>query len=235
MPTFQKFQSEITEKKQLTEKVIFLRLKLINPAQMDFQAGQFITVKISESVRRSYSIFNSPPAQSLDLIIDTSPGGEGSKFFLNAKIGQKVEFLGPLGKFVFSPAPETKSVYFVATGCGISPMHAMITDYFRRDRLLCLSGTINLLYGVSHYADLVSPQEYFDLAKQFPNFNFVPCISREKKQGCFSGRVTDYLNSQLSQQNSQFYICGAREKVADTVKILQEKGVKEEEIITERY
>ncbi len=245
MTTFKEFLSEISEKKQLTEKVIFLRLKLINPSQINFTAGQFITVKLSENLRRSYSIYNppfipptspnSPISQSLDLVVDTSPGGEGSKFFENSAVGQKIDFLGPLGKFTFQKNPEIKNVCFVATGTGVAPIHSMIMDISRRGAKTAPLQKITLLYGVSYFADLINPEEYLSLQEKFPNFKFVPCISREEKEDCFSGRVTDFLLGTNPPPNSQFYICGQREMVADVIKILKEKDIPSSFIFTEQF
>jgi Na+-transporting NADH:ubiquinone oxidoreductase subunit F len=256
MPNFQEFTSEVSEKKFLNEKTVFLKLKLLSPSEINFQAGQYVTIKINEKTPRSYSIYSSPDQkEAINLIIDITPGGPGSQFAKNAKIGEQVNFIGPLGKFVFSATPEIKSVYFIATGCGVAPIHSMILDIFRRGGVSPPKGAetaplqINLLFGCSYKQDFVAWDEYRQLEKDFPNFKFIPCVSREQIDGEFNGRVTDYLKKYvgaplagaqgeaqgLPLQNSYFYICGGREMVNETNSILTSKGVREEQIITERY
>jgi NAD(P)H-flavin reductase len=243
MPSFQEFTSQVTEKKYLNDKVILLRLKLVNPSEINFKAGQFITIIFEPNLRRSYSIFSFPSQKNeLELLIDISVGGQGSEYVKNLKINQELKFLGPLGNFQLRSNPETKTIYFVATGSGVAPMHAMIADALSAAETFP-DKQIILLWGISTKNDAVLWAEFGKFMEKYKNFKFIPCVSREEVEGAFHGRVTDYLNSvgngQDSSlqiiQNCQFYICGNREMVNEVSKILTDKNALPTQIITERY
>jgi NAD(P)H-flavin reductase len=243
MSAFQEFTSTVTEKKFLNDKVILLRLKLINPTEINFQAGQYISIIFKENLRRSYSIFSFPTQKNeLELLIDISVGGPGSDYVKKLKIDQELKFLGPLGNFQLQSNPETKTIYFVATGSGVAPMHAMIADALSAAESFP-DKQIILLWGISTKNDAVLWAEFGKFMEKYKNFKFIPCVSREEVEGAFFGRVTDYLNSvgnglDRSLQivkNCQFYICGNREMVNEVSKILTDKQASPSQIITERY
>lgn len=234
--SFQQFTSELVEKKNLSPKVLFLRLKLLAPPTIDFHAGQFVSLVMSPTLRRSYSIF-SPPSQkdAIDLMVDISVGGPGSEFLQNVALGQKLEFIGPLGNFTFSAAEDAKTIYFIATGTGIAPMHSMIAEAFGAADTYPQK-EVKLLWGVSAKEDASIWSEFAKIGERYPNFKFTPCISREEVEGAFFGRVTKYIAEKLeSVKNCQFYICGSRDMVNEVTALLKEKGVSTERISTEQY
>ena len=68
--------------------------------KVDFTPGQYASLKVSEDgVRRSYSVASLPGERVIDLLVDVSPMGVGSKYILGLKVGDHVEILGFLGKF----------------------------------------------------------------------------------------------------------------------------------------
>ncbi len=234
MPNFQQFTSVVAEKKYLNSKVLLLRLKLENPTTIDFAAGQYITLIMSPSLRRSYSIF-SPPSQknSLDLIIDVTVGGPGCEFIKSMQLGQKIDFLGPLGSFTMK-ATE-RNVYFIATGTGFSPICCMLQS------LLPDIGkyeSVTVLYGISFKENAVFWEQCKRFTDQFPNFHYVPCVSREIIEGGFNGHVTDYLKQNettIPFSASHFFICGNREMVQEVIDFLKGKNVPDAQISTEKY
>jgi len=69
--------------------------------EFSFKAGQYVSVKVNEEGdRRAYSIASAPGGNKICLLVDVSPDGVGSRFFNEVKVGQKVEVLGPMGRFV---------------------------------------------------------------------------------------------------------------------------------------
>jgi NAD(P)H-flavin reductase len=241
MSNFQEFTSIVSEKKYLNDKVILLKLKLLHPQEINFQAGQFISIIFEPNLRRSYSIFSFPSQKNeLELLIDISVGGSGSECVKNLKINQELKFLGPLGNFHFETNDEIKTIYFVATGTGVAPMHAMIAD--------ALSAAENfpdkqiiLLWGISTKEDAVLWGEFGKFMEKYKNFKFIPCVSREVVEGGFFGRVTKYLENNVGTDLSlpinscQFYVCGSREMVNEITEILKTKNASPSQIITERY
>lgn len=105
------------------------KLRLVEPKDMPYTAGQYVICKIGPPKgNHTLSIASAPnPDGTIELLQSVAPMGEGSKWLLGLKPGDPLQFLGPLGKFVLqkeSPRPKV----FVATGCGIAPLRAMIVD-----------------------------------------------------------------------------------------------------------
>jgi len=121
------FRAKVSEKKFLTKKVCFARLSLIEPQKINFLPGQFVCLQVADNVRRSYSICSWPTkADFIELIADISPGGVGSQFFKRVRVGERVCFLGPMGKFVLEK--NEADTVFLATGTGVAPFRPMIKE-----------------------------------------------------------------------------------------------------------
>src|SRR5262249_31931442 len=120
----QRYQTELVSKNELTPRVVELRVRLVEPETIKIIAGQFMQFQIDQFVR-AYSIINAPgtSARELDFCVELINGGVGSEFVRRLKPGDRVDMRGPLGTFRVEPTP---AAYFVATGVGIAPFHAMI-------------------------------------------------------------------------------------------------------------
>lgn len=236
MPNFQEFTCVVSEKKQLNPKVILLRLKLVSPAEINFKAGQYITLIFTPTLRRSYSIFSFPSQKNeIELLIDISVGGEGSKFIQEIALNQELKFLGPLGNFQLQSGGEVKTIYFVATGTGVAPMHAMIADALAAAESYP-DKQIILLWGISTKEDAVLWGEFGKFMESYKNFKFIPCVSREQVEGAFFGRVTKYIEEKIENSTDlQFYVCGSREMVNEVTSLLEAKNASPSQIITEKY
>jgi len=123
--------------------------------------------------------------------------------------GDRLDFAGPFGYFVFRPS-EHHSV-FVATGTGVAPFVSM-----------CRAGTRPslLLHGVRGTEDLFYESELNRSAGQY-----VPCVSGRKAeetlpQDAFVGRVTQYLSDHLPNGHYDFYVCGRGDMIRDVTRIV---------------
>ncbi|PJC68645.1 hypothetical protein CO015_03280, partial [candidate division WWE3 bacterium CG_4_8_14_3_um_filter_42_11] len=81
-----------------TKLNIYTQSLIVKPEQVkkiDFEAGQFMLLKLGENLQRAYSITN-PPHQNdrLEFVIDTRPGGPGSQFALAAQKDDLVSLSG---------------------------------------------------------------------------------------------------------------------------------------------
>lgn len=105
------------------------KLKFAEPKTMPYTAGQYVICKIGPPKgNHTLSIASAPSTDgTIELLQSVAPMGEGSKWLLGLKPGDPVELLGPLGKFVLQKESARPKV-FVATGCGIAPLRAMIVD-----------------------------------------------------------------------------------------------------------
>lgn len=226
----QTFKAKVIKRDDLTKDVLLLKLKI--PDHFRFQAGQYVALRIDngkEQKLRMYSIC-SPPSQQgfLDLCIKIVEGGFSALKLKSVKEGDEFEVKGPMGHFFFAEDSKNKEHFFIAVGTGVAPFHSMIKEYLPKIK----DRRFTLLFGVKKKEDLFLHQEFLDLAKKYHHFDYQPTLSREKWAG-LSGRVTENLPEDCSGKT--FYICGLKEMVLDSEKILLSKGVRPENIKLERY
>ena len=228
MPAIVDFTAELVEKKYLTEDVLFLSFKV--PETFSFEAGQFVMFKMEQQGHvkwKSYSVL-SPPSKKgyLDFCAKIIEGGLASEFFKQMEIGQELLTKGPFGHFLFNK--EEQEHWFVCTGTGITPFYSMICQYltqFPKSRF-------TLLFGVRKQSNLLFHTEFQQLAKKYVHFRYIPTLSQEEWAGK-TGRVQKHLPDNL--QGKMFYICGLKELVLETQKLLLDRGVKPSHIKFERY
>ena len=221
MPEIRIFKAKIAEKKDLTYKILELKIDLLEPKEVSFKAGQFIMLEVGDVRRRPYSIVSVPAEKNnIVLCVDHSPDGLGSKYIRNLKIGDEVEFRGPHG--IFTIADTNQDITFIATGAGIAPFVSMISDLLGAG----YAHNATLIFGVRNESDIFYHDIFKALAEKYSNFKFVPILSqRQKKWSGFKGRVTDYLRAHEVPQNQMFYICGGPPVIKDTRAVLIEKGI----------
>ena len=125
------FTAQVGHIDTLTHDVRGIRLELIHPTEIRFQAGQFVSFEVPKPglpfpVTRPYSIA-SPPSDRyvIDLLLNLVPGGPGSTFLFSLQSGDPVSFRGPAGTFVLREYRDRR-LLFVATGTGLAPIRSML-------------------------------------------------------------------------------------------------------------
>lgn len=219
-----KFQIKIVEKIALTKTVLHLTLEAIGLPEFQFVPGQFVGIEVAEKVKRYYSIASAPKSNKFELIVDTSPGGPGSKFFESLSVGDEAPAFGPLGQMTFKS--EGKSV-FIATGTGYAPFRAMIMSELEKGN----QNEIELLWGFRHEEDIYLKDELDSLSRKYPNFTYKITLSdpSEQWQG-EKGRVTAVLENVGIDQSATYYLCGVNAMVNDVKNMLLAQGVQKENI-----
>ena len=232
----QQFTAKLEERQDLNERFIQLHFELIKPHTMEFQAGQYVSIKVDEQgTRRSYSICSSPEiTHGFELLVDLSPGGVGCQYLKCLKFGDQISFLGPMGHFITPENPLEDEAVMIATGSGIAPFRSMLADLLRvkQDK-----HPITLYWGMRHARDLFWLDEFQDLMDSFNNFKFHPVLSKPEKDWSLSrGRVTDVLIAQENLPKTAGYsLCGSQAMIEDVRKILIDRGVSEDFIHWEKF
>lgn len=219
LPKPQKFACRLTAIEKVSSKVYLERFELIEPKEITFLPGQTVMLYVAPNVNRSMSIA-SPPAEKNSILLahDIGPGGVYSQWALNAKVGDPMSFMGPLGAFVLDRESPRKKI-FVATGTGVAPFRSMILDR--------PSGDSALYWGLRHEEDIFWQKELEELSSSFTNFRFVLTLSQatDTWQGK-RGHVQEHVfadEKELSQ--CDIYLCGNRQMVDDMKTRLQQMGV----------
>ncbi len=202
----------------------------------DFAPGQFVSLKVNDGgLRRSYSVASLPGGKNIDLVIDVSPMGEGSKYIIGLNVGDTVEVLGYLGKFVVTEEALSKEeILFLGTGTGIVPLRVMVEDLLVNKHY---KGKVNLVWGMRYETDLYWQSEIDKLQREYDNFHLNIALSRpsEKWPGV-QGHVGDVIdNMSIGGAKTRVFLCGNHEMISETKEKLINKGVPEENILYERY
>lgn len=231
----QTYTARLEEKLQYNDKFTQYSFELLKPHRLEFEAGQYISIKVSEQgERRSYSICSAPDTKhQLDLLIDFSPGGLGVQFFQNLEFGAEIEFLAPMGQFIMPTDLAADQLIFVATGAGIAPFKSIIEDQLRHQQD---QRQITLHWGMCHPQDLFWLEQWQELDEAFPNFHFHPVLSQAPEAWTLCrGRVTDCLNVHHRPANAAYFLCGGQDMIQDTNKLLIKKGINQKLILTEKF
>lgn len=197
------------------------------------QPGQYITVKVAQNRINCYSIAGQENSHHFNLLVDITPGGLGSKFFENLKVGDKIAFLGPFGVFTLKPNDGAKRLLFLGTGCGLSPLKRMIETTLIEQKL---QTPIHLYLGLNYPQD-VFWQDYFDkLTRQYPNFSYKIVIWKpDKNWRGFTGFITDFVKKDFpNTRECTAYLCGSQPMIESATKLLLETGCPKERIYTEK-
>lgn len=229
----QPYISTIVFKEKVSSKVYVAVFSLSDGATIAFVPGQNVMLRLAPQVNRVMSIA-SPPSENtaITLAYDVSPAGAGSRWMIQAALGQTVRFMGPMGVFTFDAASPRKKI-FVATGTGVAPFRSMIRDYLEN------GGTddLTLYWGFRCEEDIFWMEEFTELSVKYPHFRFSITLSQPHDgwQGK-RGRVTAHVpQEEANLPGSDFYLCGNRGMVDDMTALLLSHGVPKLQIKSEFF
>jgi ferredoxin-NADP reductase len=189
---------------------------------MPFRAGQCISVGLHKSgVNREYSLYSGEQEPYLDLLIRAVEGGSVSPLLQKAAPGTVLDIQGPYSEFVLKdPLNRAKKYLFVATGTGVSPFHSFVKSHPHLD--------YRLIHGVRNRSECYDAGDY-------EQQRYTACLSRERADGAFQGRVTDYLLANPAAPGTVCYLCGNRKMIEEVFDILRSQGIGSDDIFTEVF
>ncbi|NKE72520.1 FAD-binding oxidoreductase [Candidatus Manganitrophus noduliformans] len=234
-----KCSAEVIDIRVLTHDVKEISLRMIDPPQLEFTAGQYISIEVTEMKdghprqnNRPYSIASSPEEKEIiTLCVNLVKGGPGSTQIHSLQMGDKLKFLYPLGYFTVKEAAT--SLLFVATGTGIAPIKSMIVHLLR-------SGSrrpMTLYWGLRSEIDLYYQEAFTSLAKEYPFFKYCVTLSRPTDAWTgLRGRVTTLLPGLIQTvENLEAYLCGNGEMIKEVRTLLIEKGMPRKSVHYEKF
>jgi len=227
-------QARLLETRELAPGVRHFEFDLPAIDRFGFVPGQFMSMTAGingDEITRAYSIASPPQGNRFALCLNEVEGGRFSPHLFSLVPGDQVACQGPYGAFIFR-RPITDSI-LVATGTGIAPFRSMLFDRLSQEP----DRRFTLIFGVRYEHGLLYREDWEALARQYPNFDFRPTITRPGPnwtgaQGRVQGHVLEALGD---RRDMDIYICGLKEMVNDVRALLKEKGVDRKRIIYERY
>ena len=224
----------------LSPLVRLLRFELDPGDSLDFEPGQFVTLRIPLAVlgpddTRSYSLASYPDGSGLfEIAITLVRGGPASTWLHRIEPGTRIPLSGPYGFFTLAEPPP-RAMCFVATGTGVVPIRPMLRRVFEAGG----EHEVHLVFGVRHEEDLIWRAEFEALAHTHPGFHFHPTLtSPPPAWPGHVGRVqalVDRLLIEPRRTDVDVYVCGLRRMVDDVRDRLKAAGWARKKLHQERY
>lgn len=263
--------ARVLQRIEITPELMILRVVPDGWSLPPFAAGQFAVLGLPGSaprhplsdpeepaarpdklIRRAYSIASSPDeSEYLELYVTLVRSGAltprlwqlapGDPLWLGKKIA---------GVFTLDEVPAGADMAFIATGTGLAPYMSMLRSFLLRasDR------RVAVLHGARHSWDLGYRSELQTLNRLFPNFDYLPVVSRPAEEAVpwmgrtgyvqeqwRRGAVADLWGYRPDPARTHVFLCGNPAMVDDAVEILTAEGFTEHsrkdpgQIHVERY
>jgi Na+-transporting NADH:ubiquinone oxidoreductase subunit F len=202
-----------------------------------------------EPVFRAYSMANHPAEGNiimLNIRIATPPydrhagkytdvnPGICSSYTFSLKPGDKVTISGPFGEFHIKPTK--KEMIYIGGGAGMAPLRSHLFHLFHtekeRDR------KISFWYGGRSVREVFYTEQFRDIEKAFPNFQYNIALSEPLAEDNWTGYkgfihqvlFENYLKNHPAPEDIEYYLCGPPQMNAAVFKMLDELGIPPENI-----
>lgn len=194
------------------------RVRLDYPRPFEYRPGQFLNLHRDDGLIRSYSIASIPQLESfIELHVQRNAGGRMSPWIHDEmKAGDAVRIGTPLGECFYRPGKSEQPLLLVGTGSGLAPLYGVVRDALRCGH----AAPIWLFHGSRTQDGLYLMDELRHLARDYANFNYVPCLSGEPdRDGFISMRANDAaLQQHINLKHWRVFLCGHPDMVNATKK-----------------
>lgn len=205
-----------------------------------FQPGQYAAISHRKGLRispaRCFSIVSSPTHQNM-LQFSMRVRGRFTHGMARVKVGDEVDVRGPFGGFVFDVERDARPV-LIAGGIGITPFMSMMEFA----TVTKASNRIDLVYGVNKSDDI----PFYDEIKTYSNRNHklhatyvvaegpLDHLPASSRQGRIDEEVIDSVVGDGIDECT-FFICGPPVFMTAVLKLLKQRGVSSDRIVTEAF
>lgn len=200
----------------LNDDVMKIVLESHDP--IDYRAGQFITLVRDSHLSRSYSLASVPGEDEyLHLHVRRIPRGRASGWIHDElRPGHRVELRGPTGDCFYTEGSPQQGLLMIGTGSGLAPLFGIARDALRRGHY----GPIRLFHGSRSRQGIYLKSELERLARQYTNFDYVPCVSgHDVPQGHAAGRADHVAMTEIATLKGwRVFLCGHPEMVKSAKK-----------------
>lgn len=223
----------IAGKEQLAPDVYKILLQPATP--LYYHAGQFINLRRPDGLTRSYSLASLPSEDYfLELHVKRLEGGEMSSWLCETvRVDDEVDFQGPNGRCYYALGSQDEDLILIANGTGVAPLLGVVRDALDSGH----RGQLHLYHGSRYCAGLYLHHDFSALAKQWPNFHYVPCVSGEAPGAPFvQGRAHDVARSCHGDiSGAHVFVAGLRPMVDAVEAWARERGVPQAQMHLDPY
>ena len=237
---------EIQEVIKETHDTVSLLLKNKNGNSVSFQPGQFLTFLFEEKdreVRRGFSISSSPDELPYlrVTIKKVHQDSVSTRCVDEAKVGQVIKSLPPLGHFTVIPSPDLEREFIMfGAGSGITPLISMIQSILKHEN----KSKIVLYYGNRNESSIIFKDEIAKLMKEYPmRLRVIHVLSQPTTvwEG-LKGRITQEMALELlssilfvDPQKASYYLCGPDGMMQNVIHTLDEMKIDHKRIHRENF
>lgn len=234
------YQGVLTSKKYIAPDTVELKIKLKQPEEIYFQAGQFVNIQAGDKLFRPYSIASAPSLKNeLDFAIKLVKGGKASAVFEQIQVGVPVNIKGPFGKFVVGEemdrVDQRSRFIFVASGTGLAPILSQLKALFDQKNTLPKT----LYFGFYDSARYLYQEMLEGWMKEHPEFKVIPVVSDQPADVPWEGErgfVTTLLEKDITEvKGLDVYVCGNPLMVQAVKPVILAKGLDPKHLHEERF
>ena len=199
---------------------------------------------VTEPVVRAYSMANYPGEEGIIMLNvrvasphprapEGTPPGKVSSYIFDRQPGDEVTISGPYGEF-FIKETDAEMVY-IGGGAGMAPLRSHIYELFKNRKT---KRKVSYWYGGRSARELFYVDEFREIEKEFPNFEFNIALSEPLPEDNWTGYtgfihmvlLENYLKDHPAPEDIEYYICGPPMMNAAVFKMLDDLGVEQENI-----
>ena len=232
--------AEVMVNEPVTHDIRRLALKLLDPPEMMFIAGQYVDIFIpGTQSSRSFSMANTPSTDDrLEFLIKIYPDGAFSGFLdTHVEVGDRLEVKGPYG--VFTLRERETDLLFIGGGAGMAPILSLLRSMDER----AINRRAAYNYGARTRRDLLCEDELRELERRLPQFQYLPALSEpdgpdEHDDGWDgeTGLITDVVDRRAGNLSGiDAYVCGPPPMVEAAIPMLVQHGVPEGRIYYDKF
>jgi Na+-transporting NADH:ubiquinone oxidoreductase subunit NqrF len=220
------FEAEVVENVACTHDIHMIKLKLQEPQNIEYASGQFFEFEIPGlEDTRAYSLANKyEEGRMIEFHVKRVPEGKGSNYMCDLQAGDTVTGSGPYGSMQLRSRDE--DAIFIAGGSGMAPIKSLLEELFSQS----FEKEAWFFYGARAKKDLYFTEEWEELARQHPNFHFVPALSQPDPSDVWDGEIgfiADVISRTLEDtSNMDAYLCGPPIMIETACDALSKSGMK---------
>ena len=196
----------VTKINSLSDDIVQLLLEPTTP--LYYHAGQYINLRSSDDLARSYSLASVPHHDIfLELHIKRMENGLMSNWIHDVlNEGDIIDFHGPIGHCFYIPDNIENNMLLLGTGTGLAPLIGIARDALLSDH----KGDIYLYHGNRDPEGLYLHTLLENMTKEWSNFHYIPCVTGDDvPSGYRAMRASDAaFNDFDTLSNWRVYLCG---------------------------
>ncbi len=216
-----------------------------------------LKMKNPEPTFRAYSMANHPAEGNiimLNIRIATPPfdraaggfqkvnPGVCSSYIYSLKPGDKITISGPYGEFFLKD--NDSEMMFIGGGAGMAPMRSHLFHLFHTVKES--KKKVTFWYGARSWKEVFYYDQFMEIKKNFPNFDFHLALDREDpvanelgvdyKIGFVHQVIfNNYLKQHEEPEEIDYYMCGPPMMNAAVQKMLYDLGVPDENVLFDDF